>query len=110
MNTAEHYSYRVRWSQEDEEYIGTVAELPSLSWLAPTRSDAFEGIQQVASDVVDDMVRDGETPPQPYAERPYSGRIVLRITPESHRQLALEAAEQKVSLNRLMAARLGAAS
>ena len=32
MNVVEHYTYRVRWSSEDGEYVGTVAELPSLSW------------------------------------------------------------------------------
>ena len=34
MNDAERYAYRVVWSEEDGEYVGTVAELPSLSWLA----------------------------------------------------------------------------
>lgn len=30
MNIAEHYSYRVNWSAEDQEFVGTVLELPSL--------------------------------------------------------------------------------
>ena len=29
MNVADHYTYRVRWSAEDGEYVATVAELPS---------------------------------------------------------------------------------
>jgi len=32
-----HYTYRVAWSVEDGEHVATVAEFPSLSWLAPTR-------------------------------------------------------------------------
>ena len=28
-----HYTYQVSWSPEDGEYVGTVAEFPSLSWL-----------------------------------------------------------------------------
>ena len=28
-----HYTYRVEWSPEDGEYVGLVAEFPSLSWL-----------------------------------------------------------------------------
>ena len=43
MSAAEHYTYRVRWSTEDGSYVGTVAELPSLSWLADDRRAAFEG-------------------------------------------------------------------
>lgn len=28
-----HYTYRVTWSQEDDEYLGLCAEFASLSWL-----------------------------------------------------------------------------
>lgn len=105
----EHYTYRVHWSADDQAYVGTVAEFPSLSWLADTLEDAFTGIQRLAADMVDDMARSGETPPEPIADRPYSGKFQVRIPPETHRQLAIEAAEQHVSLNRLIAARLAGA-
>lgn len=32
-----HYSYRVIWSAEDEEFLATCIESPSLSWLAETQ-------------------------------------------------------------------------
>ena len=108
MNVAEHYTYRVRWSAEDGEYVGTVAELPSLSWLAADRGEAFTGIQQLAADVVEDMTREGEVPPEALADRAYSGTFMARVPPELHRQLAIEAADQHVSLNRLISSRLGA--
>ncbi|ARJ07642.1 hypothetical protein GCM10010988_40400 [Cnuibacter physcomitrellae] len=106
MNAAEHYSYRVRWSGEDGGYIGTVAEMPSLSWFAEDQRAAFDGIQTLARDVVDDMVSNGESVPEAIADREYSGKFQVRLLPEQHRQLALEAAEQNVSLNRLVASRL----
>lgn len=31
MVNYEHYTYRVTWSAEDEEYVGLCAEFPSLS-------------------------------------------------------------------------------
>ncbi|WP_053615749.1 type II toxin-antitoxin system HicB family antitoxin [Nocardiopsis sp. NRRL B-16309] len=108
MNVAEHYAYRVVWSAEDEAYVGTVAELPSLSWVGDDRTEAFEGIQGLATSVVDEMTDSGEEAPEAIADRTYSGKFMVRIPPEQHRQLALEAAEQHVSLNRLAAARLGA--
>lgn len=106
MSSAEHYTFRVTWSPEDQEYVGTVAEMPSLSWLAPTQEEAFQGIRQLVTDVVADMQGTGETPPEPIAERSYSGKFQVRIPPELHRKLALEAAEQNVSLNRLASKRL----
>jgi predicted HicB family RNase H-like nuclease len=103
---ADHYTYRVRWSSEDEAFVGTVAELASLSWLADTQHDAFLGIRALVADVLDDMRESGEAPPEAIADRSYSGKFIVRLTPEAHRQLALDAAEQHVSLNRLAANRL----
>ncbi|MBI2756134.1 MAG: type II toxin-antitoxin system HicB family antitoxin [Chloroflexi bacterium] len=106
MNVAEHYTYRVRWSTEDGEYVGTVAELPSLSWLAADRHEAFDGIQRLVAETVEEMAANGEEPPAALADRTYSGKFVVRVPPEVHRELALEAAEQGVSLNRLASSRL----
>ena len=106
MTNAEHYTYRVRWSAEDVSYVGTVAEMPSLSWVAETQTDAFAGIRSLVADVLDDMLANGETPPEAIADRSYSGKFMVRVTPEVHRQLAIDAAEQRVSLNRLAASRL----
>lgn len=106
MSNADRYAYRVVWSEEDGEYVGTVAEIPSLSWLAENPSDALDGIRTLAAEVVEDMELSGETPPVPLSRRSYSGKFQVRIPPELHRMLALEAAEENVSLNRLVAARL----
>lgn len=106
MNSPEHYTYRVRWSAEDDAYVGTVAELPSLSWLAPDQTAAFEGIQRLAAETVEDLRANAEPVPEALADRKFSGKFVVRVPPETHRELALEAAEQGVSLNRLAAAKL----
>ena len=83
-------------------------ELPSLSWLASSPEDAFSGIRQLVSDCLSDMRSTGETPPEPIAERSYSGRFIVRVPSEVHRALAIRAAEEGVSLNRLVSARLAA--
>ena len=103
---ADHYTYRVRWSAEEEAYIGTVAEMPSLSWVDGEQVGAFEGIRALAAGVLDDMLVNGEILPKAIADRSYSGKFMVRVTPEVHRQLATDAAEQNVSLNRLAASRL----
>ena len=103
---ADHYRYRVRWSNEDEAFIATIAEMPSLSWIADDQLEAFQGIQALVADVLDDMRATGEAPPEAIADRSYSGKFMVRLTPEAHRQLALDAAEQQVSLNHLVANRL----
>ena len=102
----DRYTYRVTWSEEDEEYVGLCVEYPSLSWLAPTPQEALEGIRQVVADVVADMEANEERVPEPLALRHYSGKFTVRIPPDLHRRLALEAAESGISLNRLASAKL----
>jgi predicted HicB family RNase H-like nuclease len=107
MNTL-HYTYRVTWSPEDQEYIGLCAEFASLSWLAKTPEKALKGIQKIVADVVIDLQASGEPVPVALSEKSYSGEFRVRIPPLLHRNLALMAAEQGVSLNRLASAKLAA--
>lgn len=102
------YSYRVMWSEEDQEYVGLVAELPSLSWLSKSQEAAFKGIRKLVHEVIADMQKHGETIPEPLASKAYSGKFMVRVPPEVHRRLAIAAHEAKVSLNRLVSAKLAA--
>jgi len=102
----DHYTYRVTWSEEDNEYVGLCAELSSLSWLAKTPESALKGIRKVVADVIEDMKESGEEIPQPLAHRNYSGKFIVRVPPEVHRSLAIQAAESGVSINRLVSTRL----
>ena len=102
----DRYTYRVTWSEEDQEYVGLCIEYPSLSWLASSPEEALAGIRAVVAEVVADMEENDEPIPQPLATKHYSGRFMVRVPPELHRRLALEAAEAGVSLNRLASTRL----
>ncbi len=103
---SDRYTYRITWSAEDGENVGLCAEFPSLSWLAPSPEMALAGIGRLVRDVVSDMQETGEAPPEPLADKAYSGRFLVRVPPETHRALAIRAAEEGVSLNRLVSARL----
>lgn len=105
----DHYTYRVTWSEEDGEYVGQCIEFPSLSWLASEPETALQGIRQVVAEVVVDLQENGEQVPNPLAVKKYSGRFMVRVPPELHRKLALEAAESGVSLNRLASDKLRSA-
>jgi predicted HicB family RNase H-like nuclease len=106
MKRIDQYTYRVSWSEEDNEYLATCAEFPSLSWLDSSPEKALAGIRKVVSRCVSDMRRSGEEIPEPLATKTYSGRFMVRVPPQLHRRLATEAAESGVSLNRLVAHKL----
>jgi len=100
------YTYRVTWSKEDAEHVGLCIEFPSLSWLDTSPESSLNGIRQLVSEAVVDLESTGEPLPEPISTRVYSGKFNLRIPPELHRQLVLEAAEAGISLNRLASDRL----
>ena len=102
----DRYTYRVTWSEDDNEYVGLCAEFPSLSWLAKKPEVALRGIRKLVEDVAKDMHHRGETVPEPIACRKYSGKFIVRVPPQIHRKLAIQAAESGVSLNRLASSKL----
>src|SRR5687767_13681731 len=104
-----HYTYRVSWSADDAEYVATCAEFPSLSWLAGSQVEALRGLEQLIVDVVADMAAAGKHVPQPFSERAYSGKFNLRVGELLHRQLAMHAAEDGLSLNQYVVRKLTAA-
>ncbi|MGI8536870.1 MAG: type II toxin-antitoxin system HicB family antitoxin [Mycobacteriales bacterium] len=103
-----HYTYRVTWSAEDGEFVATCVESPSLSWLASAQIDALTGLEKLIAETVADMDHQGEAAPAPCSERSYSGKFNLRVGESLHRRLAMEAAEQQVSINQYVVRRLTA--
>jgi predicted HicB family RNase H-like nuclease len=102
----DHYTYRVTWSEDDQEYVGLCTEFPSLSWLDQTPESALKGIREIVESVIKDMKLTDEEIPQPIAGKRYSGKFMVRVPPEVHRNLAMQASESGVSLNRIVGAKL----
>lgn len=106
IREADKYTYRVTWSEEDEEFVGLCAEFPSLSWLATSPEEALKGIRAVVRKCIKDMAAAKEEVPEAISARKYSGKFMVRVPPEVHRHLAVEAAEAGISLNRVASAKL----
>ena len=105
---ADRYTYRLAWSAKDEEFIATVVEFPSLSWISDTREGALSGLTALVDEVVQDLVAEGEEIPAPWDERKFSGKFNLRLGPDLHKKVALEAAERHESINTFVMKKLGA--
>lgn len=106
---AEKYLYSVGWSDEDDAFIARVAEFPSLAAHGDTPESALAEVRGVVAFVLADLRENKEPIPDPFGKRTFSGRLVLRMPRDRHRSLALEAAQQGVSLNQLLNLKLGPA-
>jgi predicted RNase H-like HicB family nuclease len=102
----DRYTYRVIWWEADREYVGLCAEFPLLSHLDKTPEKAFAGIRDLIAFCVKDLQKEGEPVPEPLSTKRYSGTITVRVPPDTHRALAMDAAEAGVSMNRLASERL----
>jgi predicted HicB family RNase H-like nuclease len=105
-NRIDYYSYRVLWSEEDQEFVGLCAEFSGLSWLESTPEKALKGIRKLVAATLQDMQSAHEKIPEPLATRNYSGKFMVRVPPETHRMLSIQAAESGVSLNRYVSSKL----
>ncbi|KAB5608315.1 type II toxin-antitoxin system HicB family antitoxin [Bifidobacterium jacchi] len=105
-NEANRYVYRIHWSDQDGGFVATVAELPELRFVAGSSVDALLGLRTLVDGRTEQMRAEGQAVPIPFSDRRYSGHFMVRVPPEMHRRLAIEAAEQGVSLNRLVQSRL----
>lgn len=57
------------------------------------------GQRQGPADAAGGVTNRGRAATDPWTERPYSGKLNLRLGPHLHRRVALEAAEAGLSIN-----------
>jgi predicted HicB family RNase H-like nuclease len=101
-----HYTYRAEWCPEQREYVVRCIELQGLSRGAPTLQEAISAVGQAVDEFIAERKADGGDVPVPLTERQYGGKFVVRTSPALHARLAIEAAEQNVSMNHLMVQKL----
>ena len=106
----EEYLYSVIWSEEDQAYIGRVAEFESLAAHGDTQQTALQEITQVVDLVLQDLQQSGEEIPVPFSKRQFSGKLNLRMPEYLHRHLAMEASQQGISLNQWINLKLSVGS
>jgi len=66
----------------------------------------LSGIRELVKGCLKDMKKNKEQAPEPIAIKKYSGKFMVRIAPEAHRMLTIQAAESGISLNRLISSKL----
>ena len=105
---APHFPYRiiVRWSDEDSAYIAEVPELPGCMADGSSPEAAIKEAKKAARLWLEVAKKEKRETPRPIDQRRYSGKFLVRVPPQLHRELDFEAKEQKVSLNRLIAHKL----
>ncbi len=103
---ARKYSFRCDWSAEDEIYIGRCLELPSVVAHGDTRATAMAESQVAVEAALEWMNEEGEEIPEPFGSKKFSGQIPLRMPEHVHRELAMNAAQEGVSINQYVLSKI----
>jgi predicted RNase H-like HicB family nuclease len=59
----DYYTYRITWSDDDQEYVGLCVEFPGLSWLSESPASALKGIRKIVGEAIEDMKSNKESIP-----------------------------------------------
>ena len=106
VHNVEKYTYRVEWSNEDQCHIARCLEFPLLAAHGGNSQNALKEIEAVVAETIAWMQEGGETIPEPFSVKKFQGNLSLRIPPELHKALVIKSAEQGVSVNKYILARL----
>ena len=100
------YSYHVAYNSEDDIYIALCAELPDLMAHGNTQEQALKEVKTAVLGVLKWLKKEKQAFPKPLCLRDFSGHFRIRMSPEKHRKIAMEASLQKISMNQLIVNKL----
>lgn len=96
------WSFRFEWSDEDNCYVASVAELPGCMSDGQTIGEAARMIREALISHVCALLKHGDKIPEPPKPEKYKGNIPLRVSPEKHCKLARRANAEGKSVNKLL--------
>lgn len=97
MNTMSYKGYfaTVAFDEEDEIFVGRIAGIDDvIGFHADSVAELKAAFHEAVDDYVETCARVGKQP-----QKPYSGRVMFRVNPETHRKAALAAELAGKSLN-----------
>lgn len=103
---ASKYSYSIEFDGDDNIYIARCAEHPSLMAHGKTQEEALKEIKVAVLGALEWLHEDGKEIPEPFSLHKFSGEFRVRMPPEKHRKIAIEANLQGISMNQLIVNKL----
>lgn len=99
MKPSDHYLKIVEWSEEDRCYVGICPGLMLGGIHGDDEAKVYAELCQAAEEWIAIHETDGTPLPEPTACKDYSGKFVVRVGKDLHRELVVNALRYGVSLN-----------
>ncbi|GFO56016.1 hypothetical protein GMSM_30230 [Geomonas sp. Red276] len=99
MGKQDKYLKIVEWSEEDGCYVGTCPGVIYGGVHGEDETQVYRELCDAVAEAIELYEADQKPLPPPTAAKEYSGRFVLRIDKELHREIAIRALNAGESLN-----------
>lgn len=99
MKKSDRYLKIVEWSEEDGCYVGSCPGLIYGGVHGDNEAEVYRELCESVAEAIELYEADKEPLPSETAGKEYSGRFVLRIDKDLHREVALRALRAGESLN-----------
>lgn len=99
MKKTDKYLKLVEWSEEDGCYVGTCPGVIYGGVHGDNEAEVYRELCETVAEAIELYQADGKPLPPATANKEYSGRFVLRVDKELHRQVAIRALRSGESLN-----------
>ena len=99
MKPSDQYLKIVEWSEEDQCYVRTCPGLMLGGIHGQDEADVYKELCEAVEEWIQIQKEDGDPLPDPTAGKEYSGKFVVRVGKDLHRELALRALREGQSLN-----------
>ena len=95
------YQVNIAFDARDKIYVARVPELENCHSHGATPEEALANVQEAIELWLETAKEKGIAIPEPVSRRRFSGKFVLRTSPNLHATLAQEAAQHGKSLNEM---------
>lgn len=100
---ARRYLKVVEWSAADNAFVGSAPPIIGHCCHGETEAEVVGKLTLIVEEWVEILLRDGTPLPEPSAGKTFSGKFLVRVSPELHRKAALKAMARGESLNQFVA-------
>ena len=97
-----NWTYRFEWSDEDNCYVASVAELPGCMSDGDTIEEAATMIKDALNSHLASMLKHGDVITEPPKPDEFKGKILYRTSPQKHYKLVKKASSEGKSLNKFL--------
>ena len=92
------YAAKIEFSDDDDCFVGHIAGINDIiGFHAASVPELHQAFEEAVDDYLQSCEQSGKVP-----QKPYSGKILLRVSPETHAKIAMMAEARGKSLNAWM--------